>query len=71
MGEYKVKIYSHAKIDFREIVSYLNTLSPQAALKYYDLITESIGSLSEMPERCPFVRPHYSRIISYALDLKY
>lgn len=56
MGKYKIKIYSHAKMDLRDIVSYLNTLSPQAALRYYDLIVEKINSLAEMPERCPFVR---------------
>jgi len=56
MGKYKIRIYSHAKMDLKDIVSYLNTLSPQAAIRYYDLIVEKIGSLSEMPERCPFVR---------------
>ncbi|MHB8124724.1 MAG: type II toxin-antitoxin system RelE/ParE family toxin [Desulfitobacteriaceae bacterium] len=56
MGKYKIRIYSYAKMDLKDIVSYLNTLSSQAALRYYDLIVEKIGSLAEMPERCPFVR---------------
>lgn len=56
MGKYKVRIYSHAKTDLKDVVSYLNTLSPHAAIRYYDLIIEKISSLSEMPERCPFVR---------------
>ncbi|MDA8212787.1 MAG: type II toxin-antitoxin system RelE/ParE family toxin [Clostridia bacterium] len=56
MDKYKIKIYSNAKMDLKDIVSYLNTLSPQAALRDYDLIVEKIGSLAEMPERCPFVR---------------
>lgn len=56
MGKYKIKIYSNAKMDLKDIVSYLNTLSPQAAIKYYDLLIEEIGSLAEMPERCSFVR---------------
>lgn len=56
MGKYNINIYSHAKTDLKEIISYLNTLSPQAAIRYYDLIVEKIGSLCEMPERCPFVR---------------
>lgn len=56
MGKYKIRIYPHAKTDLKEVVSYLNTLSPQAAIRYYDLIVEKISSLSEMPERCPFVR---------------
>ena len=56
MGKYKVKIYPTAQMDLNDIVSYLNTLSPQAAIKYYDLLVEKIDSLVEMPERCPFVR---------------
>lgn len=56
MGKYKIKIYSHAKMDLMDIVSYLNTLSPQAALRYYDLIVEKVSSLAEMPERCHFAR---------------
>ncbi|MCL5058900.1 MAG: type II toxin-antitoxin system RelE/ParE family toxin [Actinobacteria bacterium] len=56
MGKYKIRIYSDAKRDLKDIISYLNTLSPQAAIKYYDLIVEKISDLSEMPERCSFVR---------------
>ncbi|MFZ3100759.1 MAG: type II toxin-antitoxin system RelE/ParE family toxin [Desulfitobacteriaceae bacterium] len=56
MGKFKVKIYSNVKIDLKDIVNYLNTLSPQAAIKYYDQIVEEIGGLAEMPERCSFVR---------------
>lgn len=53
MESYKVKIYPAAQQDLLEIVEYLNTLSPEAALRYYDLLTEQIASLSKMPERCP------------------
>ena len=56
MGKYKVRIYPTAQMDLNDIVSYLNTLSPQTAIRYYDLLVEKIGSLAEMPERCPFVR---------------
>ena len=56
MGKYKIRIYIHAKVDLNDIVSYLNTLSPQAAIGYYDLIIENISSLAEMSERCPYVR---------------
>ncbi len=48
---YKIKIYKTAQQDLRDIVEYLKTLSSDAAIKYYDLILEKIGSLSEMPER--------------------
>ena len=53
MERYKVKIYPPAQQDLQEIVDYLNTLSPGAALRYYDKLTEEIASLSTMPERCP------------------
>ena len=53
MEHYKVKLYPTAKQDLLDIVVYLNTLSPEAALRYYDLLTEEIASLSHMPERCP------------------
>lgn len=53
MEAYKVKIYPAAKQDLLDIIDYLNTLSPDAALSYYDLLTEQIASLSHLPERCP------------------
>ena len=53
MDVYKVKIYPTAKQDLEEVIGYLNTLSPDAASKYYDLLVEEIASLSKMPERCP------------------
>lgn len=52
MDEYTVRIYPAAKQDLIDIIDYLNTLSPEAALRYYDLLTEQITSLSHMPERC-------------------
>ena len=54
--EYKVIIYPTAKQDLLGIIDYLNTLSPQAALRYYDLLTGEIASLAMMPERCPSAR---------------
>lgn len=56
MEKYKVKIYPKAQRDLKEIVDYLNTLSPQSALEYYDIIIERIESLSEMPKRCALVK---------------
>ena len=49
MDVYKIKIYPTAKKDLQEIIDYLNTLSQQAALRYYDLLIEEIESLSQMP----------------------
>ena len=53
MGQsYKVKIYPTAEQDLLDIIDDLNTLSSKAALESYDLLTERIASLSNMPERC-------------------
>lgn len=56
MEAYKVKIFPSAQRDLREIVDYLNTMSEEAALRYYDLLISGISSLSSMPERCPHPR---------------
>ena len=57
MGQkYKVKLYPTAEQDLADIVEYLNTLSQEAALRYYDLLAEEIAGLSTMPERCPHPR---------------
>lgn len=53
METYRIKIFPTAKQDLEEVIGYLNTLSPDAASKYYDLLVEEIASLSKMPERCP------------------
>lgn len=56
MEHYKIKIYTSAQQDLRDIVAYLNTLAPDSALEYYDLIIQKIASLAELPERCPHPR---------------
>ena len=53
MGTYEVLIFPTAKQDLADIVCYLNTLSPDAAFRYYDELVEKISSLSQFPERCP------------------
>lgn len=53
MENYKIKIFPRAKQDMEEVIDYLNTLSLDVALKYYDLLVEEIAGLSQMPERCP------------------
>ena len=56
MDNYDVKIYPAAKQDLLDIIDYLNTLNPEVAIKYYDLLVENIGSLKTMPQRCPLAR---------------
>ena len=46
METYKIKIFPTARQDLEEVIEYLNTLSPDAALKYYDLLVDEISSLS-------------------------
>ena len=53
MERYKVRIFPTAKQDLEDVIGYLNTLSPDAAQKYYELIVSEIASLSKMPERWP------------------
>ena len=53
MENYKIKRFPRATQDMEEVIDYLNTLSPDVALKYYDLLVEEIAGLSQMPERCP------------------
>lgn len=71
MAQYKVLIYPAAKADMQEIVDYVNTLSPDAALDLYDAIVEAILSLGDMPERCPLLKDVYLRRKGYrALQVK-
>jgi len=65
MEEYKVKIFPSAQNDLYDIVDYLNTLSPDAAIRYYDLIIEKIGTLTTMPERYPLAKDIQLRLRGY------
>ena len=67
MEQYDVKIFSTAQNDLRDIVDYLNTLSPDTALKYYDLIVEQIGELKVMPMRFALARDTQLRLRGYRL----
>ena len=65
MEQYKVKIFPAAQSDLRDIADYLNTLSPDAAIRYYDLIIEKAGSLATTPERCPPAKDTQLRLRGY------
>lgn len=56
MEHYKIKIFTSAQQDLQDIVSYLNTLSPETAVRYYDLMVQEISNLAQFPERCPHPR---------------
>ena len=52
METYKIRIFPTARQDMEDVIAYLNTLSPDAALCYYDLLVDEIASLAKIPERC-------------------
>lgn len=64
---YKIQIYSAAKRDLNDIIEYINILSPEAALRQYDHIIDSIGSLSELPERCSLAKDTNLRLKGYRI----
>ena len=65
MERYNVRIFPSAQKDMRDIVDYLNTLSPEVAIRYYDLIIEKVGTLSTLPERCPLAKDIQLRLRGY------
>ena len=67
MEEYSVKVFPTAQNDMRDIVDYINTLSPDAANRYYDLLIEKVGTLTIMPERCPLVKDTQLRLRGYRM----
>ena len=69
MEQYEVKIFPTAQNDLRDIVDYLNTLSPDAALKYYGLIVKQIDKLQTMPMCYALARDIQLRLRGYRLLL--
>jgi len=65
MEQYNVKIFPAAQNDLREAVKYINTLSPEAAIRYYDLIMEKAETLTAIPERCPLAKDTQLRLRGY------
>jgi toxin ParE1/3/4 len=65
MVDYDIRIFSISKRDLIDIVDYVNTLSPTAAMNLYDSIIEKISALRQMPERCPFVKDVNLRLRGY------
>ena len=53
MERYEVRIFPTAQQDLLDVIDYLNTLSQDTALRYYDRLTGEIASLSTMPNCCP------------------
>ena len=65
MEEYNVRILSSARIDILDVVEHLNTLTPNEAVQYYDLLTERAEALRVSPERSPPVKDTQLRLRGY------
>ncbi|KKM11605.1 RelE/StbE family addiction module toxin [Clostridiales bacterium PH28_bin88] len=65
MEKYKLLIFPSAQQDLQDIVDYINELSPDAALELYDEIVDGIGSLAQMPLRCPLLKSPVLRAKGY------
>lgn len=65
MEKYKLLIFPSAQQDLQDIVDYVNEISPDAALKLYDEIVDGIGSLEQMPLRCPLLKSSVLRAKGY------
>ena len=65
MEQYDAKIFPIAQNDLCDIVDYINTLSPNAAIRYYDLIVEKIGTLTTMPKQYPLAKDTQLRLRGY------
>ena len=53
--KYKVITSQTAYFQISECISFLDNVSPDAALRLYNEIMNSLRSLEEMPDRCPVV----------------
>ncbi len=67
MEKYELKIFLSAEQDLMKITNYLNELSLQSAIDLYDEIVQSIGSLQQMPMRCPLAKNTVLRMKKYRL----
>ncbi len=53
MGRYCIDIEPAALEDIEEVLGWLLEKAPHKVSEWLDKLHETIGSLSEMPERCP------------------
>ena len=65
MEEFKLSIYLPAQIDLLDIVGHLNTMSPEAAVQSYELLTGKLETLAKAPDRCPLVRDTQLKLRGY------
>jgi len=67
MEEYSVIVSPAAQNDFFDVVEHLDTMSPEAALQYFELFIEKTGTLANSPESCPLARDTQLRLRGYRM----
>jgi len=67
MEEYSVRISPAAQNDFLDLVEHLESLPPSAAVDYYELFMEKVGTLASAPESCPLARDTQLRLRGYRM----
>ena len=67
MEEFSVRISPAAQNDFFDLVEHLESLSPSAAVEYYELFMEKVGGLRNTPESCPLARDTQLRLRGYRM----
>lgn len=67
MEKYRLLIFPSAQLDLKDVVDYVNELSPAATIKLYDEIIDGIGSLANLPLRCPLLKGPVLRAKGYRL----
>jgi len=67
MEEYNVRISPAAQNDFLDLIEHLESLSPGAAVEYFELFMEKVGVLAKTPESCPLARDTQLRLRGYRM----
>jgi len=65
MEEYNVKIMPLARIDALDVIDYMNTLPPEDAALYFEMLTGKIEALLKSPERCALAKDTQLRLRGY------
>lgn len=71
MESYRVVILPSAQNDLSDIVDYINELSPDAAIRLYDEIIDSIVTLEQVPHRSPLLKIPELRAKGYRVLIVY
>jgi len=67
MAKFRVDLSEPAENDLRDIVKYISAQldAPLTALKTMGVIEEALGTLTDMPQRCPLAADEYLAAMGY------